>query len=169
MQPNEPNPNEPISGNPYPPPPPPLFEDPAPAATQSVPPPPSHQPGGLPSKEERTWAMFAHLSALLAGLIASTVGMPFLSFLAPLVIYLMKKDESAFIADQAREALNFNICVSIIMFALALFSLLIITMIITIPLMIILGLVALVLTVIAAIKANDGIAYRYPFNFRLVN
>ena len=39
---------------------------------------------------------------------------------------------------------------------------------ITIPLGILLGIAWLVLTIIAAMKANEGVAYRYPFTLRLV-
>ena len=121
-------------------------------ATSTPPPPPSD---GVPSKEERQWAMFAHLSALVGGLLTSAIG-GWGFFIGPLVIWLMKKDEMPFVADQAKEALNFNITVS------AIFLLLLIFTILTI------GIGALVLIIMAAIKANDGVAYRYPFAIRLV-
>ena len=56
---------------------------------------------------ERTWAAFAHLSALLGILI------PFGNLIAPLAIWLLKKNESAFIDDQGKESLNFQISVLI--------------------------------------------------------
>ena len=123
---------------------------------------------GVPA-EERQWAMFAHLSALLGGLVTSAFG-GWGFFLGPLVIWLMKKDTMPFVADQAKEALNFNITVSAVMVVLVILGLVTlgIGFLLTGPLMMLIGLAALVLIVIAAIKANDGIAYRYPLTVRLV-
>ena len=124
------------------------------------PPPPS---GGTPGAEERQWAMFAHLSAIVAAVIG-------LSFLGPLIIWLVKKDTMPFVDDQGKEALNFNITVAIIFFVLLMLTLftLGIGIILTGPVMVIVGLAWLVLTIIAGIKANEGVAYRYPFAIRLV-
>lgn len=132
----------------------------------TTPPPP---PSGAPSAEERQWAMFAHLSALLGGLLTGAVG-GWGSFLGPLIIWLLKKDTMPFVNDQAKEALNFNITVSAIFLILGILTVitLFIGAIVTVPLAIIVGVTALVFIVIAAIKANDGVAYRYPFSVRLV-
>jgi uncharacterized Tic20 family protein len=124
------------------------------------PPPPS---SGSPSAEERQWAMFAHLSAIVAAVVG-------LSFLGPLIIWLVKKDTMPFVDDQGKEALNFNITV-LIVFAI-LWILTVVTLgigiLLTGPLMFVVGLAALVLVIIAGIKANEGVAYRYPFALRLV-
>ncbi len=92
------------------------------------------------------------------------------SIIGPLVIWLMKKDSMPFVADQAKESLNFNITVSAVFLVLLVLSLVTlgIGFIITLPIMLIVGIAALVLIIMAAIKANDGIAYRYPFTIRLV-
>jgi uncharacterized protein len=121
------------------------------------------------SAEERQWAMFAHLSALAGGLLTSAIG-GWGFFIGPLVIWLMKKDTMPFVADQAKEALNFNITVSGIFVILLLLSLLTlgIGFLVTAPIMFIIGIGALVFIIIAAIKANQGIAYRYPMTLRLV-
>ena len=113
--------------------------------------------------------MFAHLSALAGGLLTSAIG-GWGFFLGPLVIWLMKKDSMPFVADQAKESLNFNITVSAIFLVLLVLSLVTlgIGFIITLPIMLIVGIAALVLIIMAAIKANDGIAYRYPFTVRLI-
>ena len=58
-------------------------------------------------KQERTWAMLCHLGAF-AGLI-----FPFANIFAPLVIWLIKKDESLFVEDQGKESLNFQISMTI--------------------------------------------------------
>ena len=125
--------------------------------------------GGI-SAEERQWAMFAHLSALAGGIITAGWAGSIGCFLGPLVIWLMKKETMPFVDDQAKEALNFNITVAIAFFILFVLTLgtLGIGIIITGPLMILIGLAWLVFTVIAAIKSNEGVAYRYPFAIRLV-
>ena len=135
-------------------------------ATSTPPPPPSD---GVPSKEERQWAMFAHLSALVGGLLTSAIG-GWGFFIGPLVIWLLKKDTMPFVDDQAKEALNFNITLAIAFAALWLLSVLTlgIGLLLTVPLYLIIALAWLVLTIIAAIKANDGVAYRYPFALRLI-
>ncbi|HEX5305321.1 MAG TPA: DUF4870 domain-containing protein [Dyella sp.] len=127
-----------------------------------VPPPPPHDEAPasvVPSSEERQWAMGAHLSALL-GLV--TAG--WACFLGPLVIWLVKKDTMPFVADQAKEALNFNITV---MIAGAICWILVFVLI-GIVLLWALGIVWIVFTIIAAIKANEGVRYRYPFALRLI-
>jgi uncharacterized protein len=138
-----------------------------PTDTASVPPPPPS--AGQPSQEERQWAMFSHLSALLGGLLTSAIG-GWGFFLGPLVIWLMKKDTMPFVADQAKEALNFNITVSALFLILLILSVVTLGLgfLITVPLMLIIGLGALVLIIMAAIKANEGVAYRYPFALRLI-
>jgi uncharacterized Tic20 family protein len=121
------------------------------------------------SAEERQWAMFAHLSALAGGLLTSAIG-GWGFFIGPLVIWLMKKDTMPFVADQAKEALNFNFTVSGIFVILLILSLLTlgIGFLVTAPIMLIIGIAALVFIIIAAMKANQGIAYRYPLTLRLV-
>ena len=103
--------------------------------------------GGL-SKDDRTWAMLAHLSAL-AGFV-----IPFGNVLGPLVIWLVKREGSAFVDDQGREALNFQITVTI-------------AAIVSIILMVV-GLAWLILSIVAGVKANEGERYRYPFTLRLI-
>lgn len=122
-----------------------------------------------PSAEEKQWAMFAHFSVLLGGLLSSAIG-GWGFFIGPLVIWLMKKDTMPFVADQAKEALNFAITISGIF--VVLWILTVITLgiggLLTVPLMLLVGIAALVLAIIGGIKANNGEAYRYPFAIRLV-
>ena len=112
------------------------------------------KPQYVPTPDERTWGLLAHLSPLLGSL----VGLP---FLGPLVVWLIKKDESPFIADQAKESLNFQIAVLI--------AVLICTAtcvgIIVLPVVIV-G--ALVYEILAAVEANKGVYYRYPYTLRLI-
>ena len=82
----------------------------------------------------------------------------------------MKKDTMPFVNDQAKEALNFNITVSAIFLVLWILTVvtLFIGALLTFPLMGVVGIAALVLIVIASMKANEGVAYRYPFTIRLI-
>jgi len=110
-----------------------------------------------PTQDEKTWGMIAHLSALVAGVI----GLP---FLGPLIVMLTKGKESPWVNTQAKEALNFQITVTIALFVSAATMCLAIGFVL-LPLV---GLAALVLTIIAGIKANNGEMYRYPATLRLV-
>lgn len=114
--------------------------------------------GGEPSSEECQWAMFAHLSALIGFVI------PFGTIIGPLVVWQMKKNDMPFVAQQGVEALNFQITVALAFLAAALLSVILIGFL----LMPIIGIGALVLTIIAGIKANQGEHYEYPINWRIV-
>jgi hypothetical protein len=116
-------------------------------------------PGTAPTENERTWGMLAHLSAL-AGLVVPLIGIA----LGPLVVWLAKRDESAFVAAHAKEALNFNISVLLGAIVCMLLMLVFIGVLLGTALFI----AWLVMTLVAAIKASEGHAYRYPFSLRLV-
>ncbi|WP_201314044.1 DUF4870 domain-containing protein [Dyella sp. EPa41] len=139
---------------------------------ESVVPPPSAGPAGpsdMPSADERQWALFAHLSALL-GCIVTGAWFGWGCFLGPLIIWLVKKDTMPFVDDQAKEALNFNITVAII--GVALLVLTAITfglgVLLAIPIGVVVGIAWLVFTILAGIRANEGVRYRYPFTLRLI-
>ena len=106
----------------------------------------------LPLKNERTWGMLCHVSAFLGTVI------PFGHILAPLIIWLIKKDEMPFVADQGKEVLNFQISITIYM----LLSIFLIILLIGIPMIIGLIILSFISPIIGAIKANDGKYYRYP-------
>jgi uncharacterized Tic20 family protein len=131
---------------------------------------PNTAPVATASVQERQWAMFAHLSVLLGGLVTSGWAGSIGFFIGPLVIWLMKKDTMPFVADQAKEALNFAITVSLACLVLLILTVLTLGIgaLLTVPLFAIIGITALVLVIIAAIKANEGAVYRYPFALRLV-
>jgi uncharacterized Tic20 family protein len=119
---------------------------------------PVTEPTGVPTQDERTWGMVAHLAALGFFIV------PFGNILGPLVVWLAKRDHSAFVAQHAKEALNFNITFLI--------GALVCGVLLVFSIGILLGAVLLVfwlvLTIIAALKANEGAAYRYPFAVRFV-
>ena len=110
------------------------------------------------TKDERMWAMIAHLSAVVGFII------PFGNIIAPLLIWILKKDESAFINDQGKEALNFQISVTIY----AIVCVILIFVVIGILLIIILGVLVLIFVIIASINSYDGKAYRYPLTMRII-
>jgi len=114
--------------------------------------------------EERTWAMLGHLSAFTAFI--TGIG----CVLGPLIVWLIKRDTMPFAGEQAKEALNFNISVIIAFAALWLFTILTlgIGLLIAFPAGLALFVGWLVLTIMAAVKANAGEHYRYPFTLRLV-
>ncbi|HKE45738.1 MAG TPA: DUF4870 domain-containing protein [Steroidobacteraceae bacterium] len=119
----------------------------------------STTPPAAISKEERNWAMLAHLSGLLA--FATLIG----GILGPLVLWLIRKDEMTFAADQAKEALNFQITV----FVAGLIAGVMCLVLIGFVLLAILVVVDLILMIVAAVKASEGVSYRYPFNLRLIS
>ena len=108
--------------------------------------------------EAKNWAMFCHLSALVGFII------PFGNIIGPLIIWQMKKNEFPFVDDQGKQALNFQISMTIYIFV----SILLIIIAVGILLLIILGVVSLILTVIAAINASNGTSYRYPLTIEFV-
>jgi len=116
--------------------------------------------GAAPTENERTWGMLAHLSAL-AGLVIPLVG----NVLGPLLVSIARSDQSVFVAAHAKEALNFNISVTLAALVCTLLMLVFVGFLLGSALFI----AWLVMTLIAAIKASEGAAYRYPFSLRLVS
>jgi uncharacterized Tic20 family protein len=117
------------------------------------------------TQEQKTWGMIAHLSALIGFLI------PFGNVLGPLVVWLIKKDTMPFVDDQGKEALNFNITVAIVVAGLMIVGTVLLVILIGFLFYIlagIIGIAALVFMIIGGIKANEGVAYRYPYIFRLI-
>jgi uncharacterized protein len=146
--------------NDMPPPPPPAPDPTAPATMPGNTTPMAYAGTGAieMNKDARTWGMLAHLSALV-----QVLGIP--SILGPLIVWLIKKNEHPFVDDQGKEAVNFNLTVLIA--ALVLTPTICLAGI-GILLLIALGVAALILAIIAAMKANEGIAYRYPWTLRLI-
>lgn len=93
------------------------------------------------------------------------LGGAFIGFLVPLIVYLLKKDESPFLRHHAAEALNFHIT----MFLAMMVSFVLVFVIIGIFLLLALVIGFYVLTIVAAIAANRGDYYRYPLTIRLIN
>ncbi|OEY99238.1 MULTISPECIES: DUF4870 domain-containing protein [Stenotrophomonas] len=119
----------------------------------TAPPPPPTSVGPVPS-DQRTMALAAHLLGI------------FTWFIGPLIIWLISKDDSSkgFVTDQAKEALNFQITITLAMIVCFILMIVIIGGLLA-PLV---GILNIVFCIIAAVKANNGEAYRYPFTLRLV-
>ncbi len=136
---------------------PPFDADPSPDYSAAPPPPPPAYSGvvgeqPLSQSDERLWAMLAHLSELVFAIVA------------PLLIMVILGKRSAFVEDQAKEALNFQITLLIATFVAAL-SLFVLVGIVLLPLVIIGG---VVFAIMAAIKSYGGELYRYPLTIRFV-
>lgn len=110
------------------------------------------EPTTPPTQDEKTMALLSHLLVLVA------------SFVAPLIIYLLKKDESSFIANNAKESLNFQITVAI---AIAISAILMVVLI-GFLLIFVVSLANLIYVIIATMRASEGKEYRYPFCIRLI-
>ena len=124
----------------------------------NIPPEPVGYAGpGMPvipsSPDDKSMAMLAHLLGIFTG------------FLGPLIIWLIKKDQSPFVNDQGKEALNFQI------FAIICFFGCFLTFCVPPVAVLLVATVQIgriVLSIIGTVNANKGIAYRYPVNLRLV-
>ena len=112
-----------------------------------------------PSAQARQWAMFCHYSAFFWFLVPM-IG----NVLGPLIVWQLKKDMDPFVDEQGKEALNFQITFSILLMICGALA----WILIGFPLMALISVVALVLVVIAGIRANEGKHYRYPFCWRIV-
>ncbi len=112
-----------------------------------------------PDSEARMWAMIAHLAGFL-GYFLPVIG----SLIGPLIIWQLKKDLHPYVDEQGKEALNFQITVLIAAFV----SFLLMQIAIGFVLIGVVVVGAIVLMIIAAIKANEGAPYRYPFCLRLI-
>lgn len=105
-------------------------------------------------QDQRTMAMLAHLLGILTG------------FLGPLIIWLINKDkpESGFVNDQAKEALNFQITLLLVYIVGVVLSIILIGIFINLAA----WLACIILSIMAGMKANEGVEYRYPFALRLI-
>lgn len=123
-------------------------------------------PPDLPSSsEDRNWALAAHLApALAAAFSGGSLGV-----VVTLVIYLIKKDESAFIGDAAKEALNFQITIFLAFLVCTIMFFSGILTCFALPGFAVVGLGSLVLSVVAAIRVNKGEVYRYPLCLRPIS
>ena len=107
---------------------------------------------GLVTQEDRTWAMLAHLAAILGYL--GGIG----QYVVPLVIYLMYKDKSKFVAFHALQSLYFQLALLVAGLAVLVIALLTcVGGLLALPL----SIGALVYGIVAAIRASNGEWFEY--------
>ena len=109
-------------------------------------------PANVPTSDEKTLSLLSHALTIVAW------------FVAPLIIYLLKKDESNFVSEHAKESLNFQIT----MFICYIIAGVLVLILIGLLFIWLLGILNLVFVIVASIKAFEGKLYRYPFCIRLI-
>lgn len=105
------------------------------------------------NSDERNIAVLTHLGGI------------FFSIFPGLIVWLLKKDDSPYLADQAREALNFQITILLAYFI----SWVLVFVLIGFALLGVVWLANIILSLLAAIAVSKGESYRYPFALRLIN
>lgn len=117
------------------------------------------------TKDERSYAALIHISSIVGALIFN-VG----NLLFPLLLWFIKKDESAFIDEVGKEVVNFQLSLMIYYFVGLIVGILTlgIGFILLIPLWIALSILTLIFALIGTVKALNGEIYRYPLNLRII-
>jgi uncharacterized Tic20 family protein len=110
------------------------------------------------SRDHRMWAMLCHLAAL-AGIV-----FPFGSIIGPLVVWLIKREDSDFIDRNGKEALNFQISVAIYAIVAGL-TIIVLVGIILLPAVF---LFSLIMIIVASVKTNNGEHFEYPLCIRFI-
>lgn len=121
--------------------------------------PPLELPTTEVSKDDKNLAVLCHLLTFCGYVI------PFGNIVGPLIIFLIKKDQSPFIREHAVEALNFQISLTLY----AIISAVLVIIVVGFLLLAAVAIVGVVFTIIAAISASEGKTYRYPLTIRLVS
>jgi uncharacterized Tic20 family protein len=106
----------------------------------------------IPTSDEKNIALLCHIGTFFGG------------FILPLIVYLIKKDESKFVAEHAKESLNFQISMFIYLMASFVLAFIFIGFI----MMFALGVLALITVILATIAASKGEYYKYPLCIRLI-
>ena len=125
------------------------------------------QPGQL-STEDRTWGAAAHWSALVAAFVA-------MAFLGPLVVLLVKGNDSPWVRRQAVESLNFHLSMIIYSVVGGILAIIVVILTVGIGIIVVLPLALagaafwLVVTIVGSIKATNGEDHRYPLTIRMVS
>jgi uncharacterized Tic20 family protein len=117
-------------------------------------------PPGFPSTMERNWAVACHLGGFALYLLPFAFG----HVLVPLAIWLLKRNESPFIDANGREALNFQISVTIYTIVAGVLAFVLVGFL----LLAVVAVFQFVLMVVASVRASQGEVYRYPYTLRLI-
>ncbi len=105
------------------------------------------------SGNDKLWSVLSHLSGFFAA-----------PFLFPLVVYLVMRDDSPYVAEHAKEALNFHIS----LFIYTLIAIPFCAILIGFALLFALWAIGLIFAIVAAVKSTEGVVYRYPVTLRLI-
>ena len=124
---------------------------------QETPAPPTNLPSTA-AKEQHTWGMLCH-AASFAGFV-----IPFGNVLGPLLVWLLKREGMPFVEDQGKEAVNFQITMTIVY----IIGIILVIILVGLLVLIAAAAVSIILTIIAMINASSGTAYRYPFAIRFI-
>jgi uncharacterized Tic20 family protein len=151
------SPTPPGTSEPEPPAAPQSDAPPSPAPGYAPPPPVTGQvaPVGYASNDEKTWALIAHFGGAITG------------FIAPLVVFLAKGNESPTVRAHAVAALNFQILWNVISFVSVMIASCLIWLILP-GLLYFVPLFPFVIAIVAGLKANEGVLYKYPATIDLV-
>jgi len=106
-------------------------------------------PEYTPTSDEKTMAILSHVLTMVAG------------FLAPLIIFIIKKDESKFVSAHAKESLNFQLTLMLVFIGL-------IITVIGILLIWLVGIFMLIMVIVATVRASEGKLYKYPFSIKFI-
>jgi len=131
----------------------------------------------LPTHQEKNMALFAHLASF------GSLVFPFGNILGPMIVWLVKKDESVFVDTHGKESLNFQITYTIGMLLLvglgSFFAIssglrdndggIAISIILALGLIILLWFTSLIFVIVASVKASRGEIYHYPVSIRFVS
>ena len=115
------------------------------------------------NKDARMWAMFCHLAAL-AGIVVPVIG----CIIGPLIVWQIKKEEFPFVDEQGKEAVNFQISMSLYLLISAVIWIPLSFVCIGVFIPVAISIVDLIFMLIAAVNANNGHHYRYPLTIRFI-
>ncbi len=118
---------------------------------------PSTAPSHAGDKDTNTWALIMHLS-LLAGFLV-----PFAGLIAPLAIYLIKKNDLPGLVPHGHVV--FNWIISVIIYAVV--GAILTIVLIGVQILIALAIISIIFPIIGAIKASDGTVWRYPLSIEI--
>ena len=118
-----------------------------------------NDPNDSDDKDARLWGMLCHLTAL-----TFLLGIPFGNLLGPLLIWLLKRNDYAFVEEQGKASLNFELSIAIYYIV----SVFLIFVLIGLALLPILFILHITLVIIASIKASNGESYTYPLTIRFI-
>lgn len=115
--------------------------------------PPSLPADPVPTQDEKNLAMIMHVLSLVGFIL-----------LGPLIVWLVKKEESSFIDRQGRELLNFQLSI----FIYSIVSLVLSLVCIGLVLLFVVSMTSLILTIIGLVKATEGKIYRFPLTIKML-